>query len=128
MNQTVHSRGLFCGRDRLDRTVYPPPIGDSGSRSAEDGDGWRGPWWSVCGRELVARPWRRAKAVASARLWGRRRRTIQPAVLARLRESKQTGTEYYVLMGYRRLNSGQEWVDALDEIVRRVMQRGRRWR
>jgi hypothetical protein len=47
------------------------------------------------------------------------RRSIQPTVMARLEESKRTGTEYYVFTGYRRLKSGLEWAEALDEIVRR---------
>ncbi|MGH2584822.1 MAG: hypothetical protein ACRDJE_07915 [Dehalococcoidia bacterium] len=59
---------------------------------------------------------------------GPTRRSIQPTAMAKLKESKQTGAEYYVFTGYRRLKSGQEWADALDEIVRQGMQRGRRRR
>jgi hypothetical protein len=59
---------------------------------------------------------------------GPTRRSIQPTVLAKLRESGPTGPGYYVFTGYRRLRSGAEWADALDEIVRQGIQRGRRRR
>jgi hypothetical protein len=59
---------------------------------------------------------------------GPTRRSIQPTVLQKLRESGPTGTGYYVFTGYRRLQSGQAWADDLDEIVQQGIERGRRRR
>ena len=55
---------------------------------------------------------------------GPTRRSIQPVALEKLKESKQSGAEYYIFTGYRRLRTGDEWAEALDELVRRGARRG----
>jgi hypothetical protein len=59
---------------------------------------------------------------------GPTRRSIQPTVMARLREADLTDPGFYVFTGYRRLPSGQAWADALDEMVRQGTKRGRKRR
>jgi hypothetical protein len=59
---------------------------------------------------------------------GPTRRSIQPTVMAKLREAKPTDPGFYVFTGYRRLPSGQAWADALDEMVRQGTKRGRKRR
>lgn len=59
---------------------------------------------------------------------GPTRRSIQPTVLAKLEEGKDTGTAYYVFKGYKRVRWGQGWADALDELVRQGTERDHRRR
>lgn len=59
---------------------------------------------------------------------GPTRRSIQEAVLAVIEESRITGSQYYTFSGHKRIRSGSEWAQTLDQIVERGIRSGRRRR